>query len=79
MLPKIDVPILELTVPSTKKKLRARPFTVKEEKLLLMAAESKDTKDIIATTKQVINNCILDKGVNIDAFPIHCLASEVCG
>ena len=59
-LPKIDVPILELTLPSSGKTVQARPFTVKEEKLLLQAAQSKETTEIINVTKQVINNCLVD-------------------
>jgi len=69
MLPKIDVPIYELKLLSTGKKLKFRPFTVKEEKLFLMAAESNDVKYIIDTTKQVINNCIIDE-IDVDELPI---------
>jgi len=68
-LPKIDAPIFELIIPSTGQEIKARPFLVKEEKLLLMAAESKDVKDIIETTKQIINNCILTEDVDIDRLP----------
>lgn len=60
MLPKIDVPIFDITLPSTGKKLKARPFLVKEEKLMLMAAQSKETSDIINAIKQIITNCVLD-------------------
>lgn len=69
MLPKIDVPIYELKLLSSDKKLKFRPFTVKEEKLFLMAAESDDLKSIIDTTKQVINNCVLDD-LDIEELPI---------
>lgn len=69
MLPKLDVPMFEVILPSTEKKLTVRPFTVKEEKLLLMAANSKDPNDIITATKQVVNNCIVDKNINIDTLP----------
>lgn len=75
MLPKIDVPIYELKLPSNGKEIRFRPFLVKEEKLLLMAAKSGDANEIIKTTKQVINNCLLDE-VNIDTLPffdVDCL------
>ena len=68
-LPKIDVPILELPLPSSGKIVHARPFTVKEEKLLLQAAQSKDTQEIIKTTKQVINNCIYDDTVEVSTLP----------
>lgn len=68
MLPKIDLPIYEIKLPSSGKPLKVRPFVVKEEKLLLMALESSDEKDIIETTKQVVNNCIVDK-IDIDKIP----------
>lgn len=68
-LPKIDLPIYELKLPSNGKEIRVRPFVVKEEKLLLMASESDDSDEIIKTTKQVINNCIIDENVNIDTLP----------
>jgi hypothetical protein len=69
MLPKIDVPIYELKLLSTGEKIKFRPFTVKEEKLFLMASESSDTKTIIDATKQVINNCVLSE-INVDEIPI---------
>jgi len=69
MLPKIDVPIYELKLLSTGEKIKFRPFTVKEEKLFLMASESSDTKTIIDATKQVINNCVLSE-INVDELPI---------
>lgn len=75
MLPKIDLPTYELKLPSNGKEIRFRPFLVKEEKLLLMAAKSGDANEIIKTTKQVINNCLLDE-VNIDSLPffdVDCL------
>jgi hypothetical protein len=68
-LPKIDVPIYDLTLPSNGKEIKIRPFLVKEEKLLLMAAESKDPVTIINTTLQVISNCILEGDVKINALP----------
>jgi hypothetical protein len=68
-LPKIDLPIYELKLPSSGKTVRVRPFLVKEEKLLLMAVESKDENNIIATTKQIINNCILDNEVKVEKMP----------
>lgn len=69
MLPKIDVPIYELTLPSSGKAVRVRPFLVKEEKLLLIAVESKDQNTIIQTTKQIISNCLIDEDVNVDKMP----------
>lgn len=59
-LPKIDVPTYELTLPSNGETLRLRPFNVREEKLLLMALESKDQNEIVSTVKQVVNNCIVE-------------------
>lgn len=68
-LPKIDVPIYEMKIPSTGKTLRVRPFSVKEEKLLFIALEANNLDDIISTVKQVINNCIIDGDVDIDKLP----------
>ena len=59
-LPKIKQPIFELTIPSTKEVIRYRPYTVSEEKLVLIARESNEVKDIINVYKQIINNCVLD-------------------
>lgn len=69
MLPKIDVPIYDLKLISNDKKIRFRPFTVKEEKLFLMAIESTDVETTINTIKQVINNCVLDE-ININSLPM---------
>lgn len=68
-LPKIDVPIYELKLPSNGQEVRFRPFLVKEEKLLLMAVKSNDANEIIKVTKQVINNCLIDSNVNVDTLP----------
>ena len=57
-LPKIDQPLFELTIPSTGKKAKYRPFTVKEEKILLIAQESKDMDQVILAIKQIITNCL---------------------
>lgn len=62
-LPKIDLPIYELTLPSTKEKIKYRPFTVKEEKILLVAQESDDAEQEVLAAKQVVNNCLIDKDV----------------
>lgn len=70
MLPKIDLPTYDLKLPSNGKEVTFRPFLVKEEKLLLMAAKSGDANEIIKTTKQVINNCIIEPSdLNIDTLP----------
>ena len=70
MLPKIDVPIFELTLPSTGKQMRYRPFLVKEEKLFLMAAEASDVKTVVDAIRQVINNCCLDE-IDVEKLPIY--------
>ncbi len=63
-LPKIDLPLFELTIPSTNKKVKFRPFTVKEEKILLIAQESQDSKQIVLAIKQILNNCLQNVDVN---------------
>lgn len=68
-LPKIELPAYDFTVPSSGKLIRVRPFTVKEEKMILMAVEAKVPADIIVTVKQVINNCILDGDLDVDKMP----------
>lgn len=64
-LPKINVPLYELTIPSSGKKIKYRPFVVKEEKLLLLALESEDQDEITNAIIQIINNCVQSK-INID-------------
>ena len=59
-LPKIDVPIFELTLPLSKQSIRFRPFLVREEKILLMAMESDDEMSNMLAIKQIITNCVLD-------------------
>jgi hypothetical protein len=59
-LPKIQQPLFEITIPSTKKKIKIRPFTVKEEKILLIGRESGDVSQIFLSIEQVITNCIQD-------------------
>jgi hypothetical protein len=63
-LPKIDLPLYEITLPSNEKKVRYRPFTVKEEKILLTAQQSKDAKQIVTAIKQIVNNCVQDYDVD---------------
>lgn len=62
-LPKINYPLFEIEVPSTGQTIKMRPFLVKEEKLLLMAQTSGNSRDVVLAIKQVVNNCIVD---NID-------------
>lgn len=63
-LPKIQAPIYTFKLPVLNKKIQYRPFTVKEEKLLLMASESSDTSDVFTAFEQVINNCIVTEDVS---------------
>ena len=65
-LPKLKYPIFELEVPSTKKTYKFRPFLVSEEKILLMAQQSGDLKEIILGLKQVIGNCCQDEEFDAD-------------
>lgn len=65
-LPKISYPIFELTLPSTKQTIRYRPFLVREEKILLAAQTSGEPEDIVLAVRQVINNCIVTEGVDIE-------------
>lgn len=59
-LPKIDLPLNELTLPSNQQQVMYRPFTVKEEKILLVAAEAQDAMVEMMAIKQVVNNCLFD-------------------
>jgi hypothetical protein len=68
-LPKISTPTYELELPSTGEKVQYRPFLVKEEKLLVIALESEDTKQITTAIKTVIKNCIHTKGVKVEDLP----------
>jgi hypothetical protein len=63
-LPKIDLPIGELIIPSTGEKVKYRPFTVKEEKILLVGQQSDDAEMELMSSKQVINNCLIEKDVD---------------
>ena len=69
MLPKLDVPLYNLTIPSSGKEVMYRPFLVKEQKIMLMAMESEDDNDIIRSIKQVIRNCVQDDDINPDTMP----------
>ena len=81
-LPKINSPTYELVIPSSKKKIRYRPFLVKEEKILVIAMESNEIKDIATAVKQVLNNCIITRGIKIEklsTFDIEYLFLNVRG
>ena len=60
-LPKLEVPIYELTVPSTDEKIKYRPFLIKEEKILLIAMESGENEDVIQAVKQIVSECTFNK------------------
>lgn len=68
-LPKISTPIYELELPSTSETIQYRPFLVREEKLLVIALESEDTKQITTAIKTVIKNCILTKNIKVETLP----------
>jgi len=68
-LPKISTPTYELELPSTGETIQYRPFLVKEEKLLVIALESEDTKQITTAIKTVIKNCILTKNIKVELLP----------
>ena len=68
-LPKIATPTYELELPSTKQSIKFRPFLVKEEKLLVLALESEDTKNITTAIKTVIKNCISTRGIKVETLP----------
>ena len=70
-LPKLDVAIYELELPSTEETISYRPFLVKEEKILLIAMEGEDQKEITKAIKQIINNCIVSQPApNVDKLPL---------
>ena len=68
-LPKIATPKYELELPSTGETIQFRPFLVKEEKLLVIALESEDNKQITTAIKTVIRNCVLTKGIKVESLP----------
>ena len=68
-LPKLNTPTYELEVPSTDEKIKFRPFLVKEEKILLMAMESKDNAQIINAVKDIVTSCTFEK-VNVSKMPM---------
>lgn len=68
-LPKIATPTYELELPSTGETVQFRPFLVKEEKILVIALESEDTKQITNAIKSVIKNCIKTKGIKVENLP----------
>jgi hypothetical protein len=68
-LPKIATPTYELELPSTGESIQFRPFLVKEEKVLVLALESEDTKQITTAIKAVIKSCVQTKGIKVETLP----------
>ena len=68
-LPTIVTPEYDLVLPSTQKKITYRPFLVKEEKLLVLALESENTKQITTAIKSVLKSCILTRGIKVEKLP----------
>tara|TARA_Y100000992_G_scaffold136037_1_gene89975 strand:+ start:1139 stop:1864 length:726 start_codon:yes stop_codon:yes gene_type:complete len=68
-LPTITTPTYELKMPSTGKKIKYRPFLVKEEKILIIALESKNQNEITNAVKDVLKKCILTRGIKVDDLP----------
>lgn len=68
--PKIDHPLYDITIHSTKKKVKFRPMLGKDEKILLMAKESKDYTDIFQAIRQVVNNCSVDSKFDVDKIDL---------
>ena len=64
-LPKINTPTYELTLPSNNKKIKYRPFLVREEKILIMALETEDSEQISNAVVQILSECISTKGVDV--------------
>ena len=68
-LPKIATPTYELVLPSSGKKIKYRPFLVKEEKILILALESEDTKQITNAIKTILKSCISTRGIKVEDLP----------
>ena len=69
-LPKIATPTYELELPSTGQSIQYRPFLVKEEKVLVIALESEDNKQITTAIKAVLQSCIHTKGGTVESLPL---------
>ena len=78
-LPKLEVPIYELTVPSTDEKIKYRPFLIKEEKILLIAMESGANEDVIQAVKQIVSECTFNtlKLGNMPMFDVEYLFLQI--
>ena len=69
-LPQLDLPTYELLLPVSQKKIKFRPFRVKEQRNLLMAMESSEAQNIQQSVQDILNNCTLTEGIDISALPI---------
>lgn len=69
-LPKLDIPSYEIELPISQKKIKFRPFLVKEQRNLLMALESNEASTVQQNIRDILNNCTLTENVNIDRLPI---------
>ena len=81
-LPTISTPTYELTLPSSNRKIKYRPFLVKEEKILIIAMESQDVKQIARAVKDVLSKCIMTKGTKVEklsTFDIEYLFLNIRG
>ena len=81
-LPTIETPTYELKLPSSNKKIRYRPFLVKEEKVLILAMESQDTSTVANAVKDVLASCILSRGIKVEklsTFDIEYLFLNIRG
>ena len=65
-LPKIDQPLIDVTIPSSKKKILFRPFLVKEEKILLISQQGGEDTDVIRAIKQILRLCVQDEDFDVD-------------
>ena len=80
-LPKINTPTYELVFPSNNKKIKYRPFLVREEKILIIALESQDMKQITDAIIEILNACVMTKGVEITRSLVgnYCTSLEMQG
>ena len=69
-LPRIDTPTYQLTLPSTQEKIDFRPFLVKEQKIIMMAQESSDEKQMVSAMAKLVSSCTFDK-INIYDLPVY--------
>jgi hypothetical protein len=68
-LPKIDVPLFELMLPSTGQPVKYRPFLVKEQKILLLALEGDNVKETVQAMRQIVSNCVMSEEVDVEKLP----------